>query len=155
MGVTNFIDVFVGGELQRPSFSQVKTQVECVATNLKENKKNAAMAPHWRRCVRVCAPSDVAQSELGLSRVNKWYQHGLRVLQRLHAFARSRLIPTPFSCFLLIKKVGKKGKRKNNAIMQARGWLFISLTFNTVSYIYFYDVTDGGKKTKNKHGVIS
>lgn len=113
------------------------------------------MAPHWRRCVRVCAPSDVPQSELGLSRVNKWYQRGLRVLQRLHAFARSRLIPTPFSCFLLIKKVGRKGKRKNNAIMQARGWLFISLTFNTVSYIYFYDVTDGGEKTKNKHGVIS
>lgn len=98
----------------------------------------------------VCAPSDVPQSELGLSRVNKWYQHGLRGLQRLRAFARSRLIPTPFSCFLLIKKVEKKGKRKNNAIMQARGWLFISLTFNTVSYIYFYDVTDGGEKTKKQ-----
>lgn len=46
MGVTNFIDVFVGGELQRPSFSQVKTQVECVATNLKENKNK--MLP-WHR----------------------------------------------------------------------------------------------------------
>lgn len=38
MGVTNFIDVFVGGELQRPSFSEMKTQVDCVANNLKENK---------------------------------------------------------------------------------------------------------------------
>lgn len=28
--------------------------------------------------------------------------------------------------------------------MQACGCLFISLTFSTVSYIYFYDVTDGG-----------
>lgn len=36
--------------------------------------------------------------------------------------------------------------------MQAYGWLFISLTFNTVSYIYFYDVTDGGKNSEKQTG---
>lgn len=114
-GRTHFIDAFirVRGSLKR------KPELSLLLWTWKrkeKKKKNATAALRWKRCVLWCAPCDIHQSKLILSRVNKWYKHGFHDLQRLRSFTRSHLIPPPplhrhhRSFFPLVKKVEKKGK---------------------------------------------